>query len=162
MIFNMTVHFYSKPWPKKNASTLFGIIFQKLTIKIQNDFIMIICRVFCFCFCLFCFCFCFCLFWWGFFCFVFVFVLFLFFFCLFVFWFFFFFLSCFVLFWFFFFVKFWAKSADVFLRKLEFCKKTRFYPIPVGFTTVTHVYHVDKAQLRLNVDQCTWNLHNIL
>ena len=46
------------------------------------------------------------------------------------------------------------------LRKLEFCKKTWFYHIPMGFTTVTHVYHVDKAQLRLTIDQCTWNLHN--
>ena len=60
------------------------------------------------------------------------------------------------------FVKFWAKSTDVFLKKLDFCKKTQFNPIPMGFTTVTHVYHVDKAQLRLNnnIDQCTWNLHN--
>ena len=30
----------------------------------------------------------------------------------------------------------------------------------MGFIKVTHVYHVDKAQLRLNIDQCTWNLHN--
>ena len=52
-------------------------------------------------------------------------------------------------------MKFRARSAKAFLRKLEFCKKTRFYPIPMGFTTVTHVYHVDKAQLRLNIDQCT-------
>ena len=36
-------------------------------------------------------------------------------------------------------VKLWAKSAEAFLRNLEFCKKSRFYPIPMGFTTVTHM-----------------------
>ena len=53
-----------------------------------------------------------------------------------------------------------SKICRPILEKTKFCKKTRFYPIPMGFTRVTHVYHVDKAQLRLNVDQCTWNLHN--
>ena len=48
-------------------------------------------------------------------------------------------------------MKFWAKFAKAFSRKLEFCKKTRFYPIPMGFTTVhlTHVYHVDKAKKKI-------------
>ena len=48
----------------------------------------------------------------------------------------------------------------MFMRKLEFCKKAHFYSIPMGFTTVTDVYHVDKTQLRLNIDQYTWNLHD--
>ena len=41
-----------------------------------------------------------------------------------------------------------------FLRKLEFCKKTRFYAIPMAFITVvlSHVYHVDKAQLKVKVN----------
>ena len=43
----------------------------------------------------------------------------------------------------------------MFMRKLEFCKKAHFYSIPMGFTTVTDVYHVDKTQLRLNIDQYT-------
>ena len=68
-------------------------------------------------------------------------------------------------------MKFWAKSAKAFSRKLEFCKKTRFYLIPMGFTTVgrTHVYHVDKGQLGLiliNVlETCTTlskRSHNIM
>ena len=38
---------------------------------------------------------------------------------------------------------------DVFKKTRTLYKKTRFYPIPMGFTTVgqIHVYHVDKAQL---------------
>ena len=36
-------------------------------------------------------------------------------------------------------VKLWAKSAKAFLRNLDFCKNSRFYPIPMGFTTVTHM-----------------------
>ena len=52
-----------------------------------------------------------------------------------------------------------SKSAEAFLRKLEFCKKTRFYPIPMGFTTVSHVFHVDKDSLGLiliyALDTCT-------
>ena len=36
-------------------------------------------------------------------------------------------------------MKFRAKSAEAFLRNQEFCKKSRFYPIPMGFTTVTHI-----------------------
>ena len=36
-------------------------------------------------------------------------------------------------------VKLWAKSAEAFLRNLDFCKNSRFYPIPMGFTTVTHM-----------------------
>ena len=36
-------------------------------------------------------------------------------------------------------LKLWAKSAEAFLRNLDFCKNSRFYPIPMGFTTVTHM-----------------------
>ena len=36
-------------------------------------------------------------------------------------------------------MKLRAKSAEAFMRNLEFCKKSRFYPIPMGFTTVTHM-----------------------
>ena len=31
-----------------------------------------------------------------------------------------------------------SKSAEAFLRNLKLYKKSRFYPIPMGFTTVTH------------------------
>ena len=67
-------------------------------------------------------------------------------------------------------MKFWTKSAEAFLRKPEFCKKTRFYLIPMGLTTVTHVYHVDKAYslglILINVlETCTTvskRSHNII
>ena len=39
--------------------------------------------------------------------------------------------------------KIWAKSAKAFLRNLEFNKKSRFYPIPMGFTTLTHMCAMD-------------------
>ena len=42
---------------------------------------------------------------------------------------------------------------DILEKTRIFCKTTRFYFIPMGFTTGTLVYHVDKVQLRLNLDQ---------
>ena len=36
-------------------------------------------------------------------------------------------------------MKLRAKSAEAFMRNLEFCKKSRFYPIPMGCTIVTHM-----------------------
>ena len=36
-------------------------------------------------------------------------------------------------------LKFWGKSAQAFSRNLEFCEESRFFPIPMGFTTVTHM-----------------------
>ena len=41
------------------------------------------------------------------------------------------------------------------LEKTRFCKKTKFYTIPMGFTTVTHIYHADKAHIDNVFETCT-------
>ena len=46
------------------------------------------------------------------------------------------------------------------LENTRISEEDSIYFIPVGLTTVTHVYHVDKAQLMLYIGQCTWNLHS--